>query len=183
MTASAIAWRYASALADLVTAEESPVEPKEATRLLRDFEAVLNASAELREVLASPAVPATRKRAVVDRLAGRLSLPRVLKNFLFVLIDHGRMPVFSEIADACEAEVDERLGFARAEVSAASELDPAQRAVVTGQLERLTGKKMRVEFSVDEQLIGGVVARIGSVVYDGSLKGRLEQLRRELTAE
>ena len=79
--------------------------------------------------------------------------------------------------------MDERLGFARAEVSAARDLAESQRAALTSVLERLTGRRIRMRFTVDESLIGGVVARIGSTVYDGSVRGQLASLGRRLGAE
>jgi F-type H+-transporting ATPase subunit delta len=78
--------------------------------------------------------------------------------------------------------VDDRLGFARAEVSAAREMGEPQRAELAAKLERLTGKRIRMRFRVDERLIGGVVARIGSTVYDGSVRGQLASLGHRLSA-
>jgi len=79
--------------------------------------------------------------------------------------------------------IDERLGYARAEVASARELTETQRTALNAQLERLTGKRIRMRFQVDESLIGGVVARIGSTVYDGSLRGQLASLESRLRAE
>ena len=79
--------------------------------------------------------------------------------------------------------MDERLGFARAEVSSPRELTESQRGAISGQLERLTGKRIRMRFAVDPALIGGVVARIGSTVYDGSVRGQLQTLGRRLSTE
>jgi F-type H+-transporting ATPase subunit delta len=88
MTLSAVATRYAHALADVVTASGSPVRPEDAIAQLKAFEAVLRSSLELRTALATPAVPTARKRAVVGRIAGVLQLQQILRNFLFVLVDH-----------------------------------------------------------------------------------------------
>jgi F-type H+-transporting ATPase subunit delta len=82
-----------------------------------------------------------------------------------------------------ELIVDERLGFARAEVSSPTELTEAQRGAINSELERLTGKRLRMRFAVDPALIGGVVARIGSTVYDGSVRGQLQTLGRRLSTE
>jgi F-type H+-transporting ATPase subunit delta len=120
---------------------------------------------------------------VVGKIAERLGASRVVRNFLFVLIDHRRVPMLSEIIEAFITRLDERLGFARAEVRAARQIDDSQRAALVAQLERLTGKQVRLQFTVDESLIGGVVARVGSTVYDGSVRGRLETLGRRMTAE
>jgi F-type H+-transporting ATPase subunit delta len=183
MTVSAVINRYANALADVVTAEGSAVRPEQAVAELRSFEAALTSSAELHNALTSPAVPSGRKKAVVGRIAGMLGLARIVRNFLYVLVDHRRIAALPEIIQEFEQTVDERLGFARAEVTSARELAPEQREQLNRELERLTGKKLRARYSVDESLIGGVVAKIGSTVYDGSVRGRLDALGRRLRAE
>jgi len=183
MTLTAVATRYANALADVVTAGGSPTSPPDAVSELRAFESALQASTELQNALETPAVPAGRKRAVVGRIAEILKLSRISRNFLYVLIDHRRMAALSGIIDSFELIVDERLGFARAEVSAAREMTEPQRAALTSVLERLTGRRIRMRFAVDESLIGGVVTRIGSTVYDGSVRGQLASLGRRLDAE
>ena len=183
MTRSAVATRYASALADVVTAAASPLRPEAAVAELRSFEAALRSSAELHNALTTPAVPGSRKKAVVGRIADVLQLSRIARNFLFVLVDHRRIAALSEIINTFEVIVDERLGYARAEVATARELTDTQRATLTRVLERVTGKSIRPRFSVDASLIGGVVARIGSTVYDGSLRGQLDSLERRLGAE
>ena len=183
MTLSAVAARYANALAEVVTAGRSPVRPQDAISELRTFEAALDGSTELQNALVTPAVPAGRKRAVVGRIAEILKLSRISRNLLYVLIDHRRIAALSDIIHSFELMVDDRLGFARAEVSAAREMAEPQRAALNAGLERLTGKRIRMRFSVDEGLIGGVVARIGSTVYDGSVRGQLASLGRRLSAE
>jgi F-type H+-transporting ATPase subunit delta len=128
-------------------------------------------------------VPGSRKRAVVGRIAGLLKLSPIARNFLFVLIDHRRIALLGAILHSFELIVDERLGFARAEVSSPRELTETQRGAINAQLERLTGKRVRMRFAVDPALIGGVVARIGSTVYDGSVRGQLQTLGRRLSTE
>jgi F-type H+-transporting ATPase subunit delta len=183
MTLSAVIARYANALADVVTARGSVLRPHDAVTELRSFEAALRGSAELHNALITPAVPGGRKKAVVGRIADLLHLSRITRNFLFVLIDHRRIAVLPEIVQSFETILDERLGFARAEVLSAGELNEQQRTTLTTHLERLTGKRMRARYEVDQALIGGVIARIGSTVYDGSVRGQLGSLRRRLSAE
>jgi F-type H+-transporting ATPase subunit delta len=183
MTLSALAKRYAEALADVVTGAASGLRAEDAVAQLRAFESALQASLELREALSTPAVPNGRKRAVVGRIAGILGVSPVIRNFLFVLVDHRRVTSLTEIVHSFELVVEERLGFARAEVAAALELSAAQRAALNAELERLTGKRIRMRVSTDASLIGGATARIGSTIYDGSVRGQLEQLERRLGAE
>jgi len=182
MPISAVATRYANALADVVTASGSPLRPEDAVSQLRSFSAVL-ASPELHNALVTPAVPPGRKRAVVKRIAEILKLSRVTVNFLFVLVDHRRIAALAEIAETFELVLDERLGFARAEVIAANDLSQDQRAALNRELEKVSGKRLRMRFAVDPSLIGGVVARIGSTVYDGSVRGQLQSLEHRLATE
>ena len=183
MTISAVAHRYANALADVVTAPASGARPEDVLGELRTFETTLRTSPELHNALTSPAVPPARKRAVVGKIADALKLSRVPRNFLYVLIDHRRIAALADVLHSFEIIVDERLGFARAEVSSARELTDSQRSAITSQLERMTGKRIRMRYAVDASLIGGVVARIGSTVYDGSVRGQLDSLGRKLATE
>lgn len=183
MTLSVVAARYANALADVVTTPGSPLAPPRALEELRDFDATLAESHALREVLATPAVPGSRKRAVIGLIAEKLGLSRIARNFLFVLVDHRRVALLSEIIHTLDLTLDERLGFARAEIAAPMELTGPQRMALQARFELLTGKQIRARFAVDEALVGGVVARIGSTVYDGSVRGRLHSLGRRLGAE
>jgi F-type H+-transporting ATPase subunit delta len=183
MIPAAVVSRYAGALADVATAGTSRVQPRQVLEELRTFETALALSKELQNALTSPAVPPGRKRAVVSRLAERMGLSRIVGNFLFVLIDHRRTAGLSQIIESFEVQLDQRLGFARADVTSARDLDARQQAALTEELSRLTGKRMRLKFSVDPGLIGGVVARIGSTIYDGSVRGQLSALARRLTAE
>src|SRR5262249_3815115 len=136
MTTSAVATRYANALADVVTAPGSSVRAEDILGELRSFEAALRESAALQNALVSPAVPPARKRAVVGKIADALKLSRIARNFLFVLIDRRRIAVLDSVLNSFEILLDERLGFARAEVSSARELTDAQRAALSAQLER-----------------------------------------------
>jgi F-type H+-transporting ATPase subunit delta len=102
---------------------------------------------------------------------------------VYVVIDHRRIGIIDEISDAFDLLLDERLGFVRAEVVSAAPLNQRRSAEIESELSSLTGKRMRLRFAVDAALLGGVSARIGSKVYDGSVRGQLEQLRRQLTEQ
>lgn len=178
--AAAVASRYARALADLAFDPRKGLDPQAVLAGLARFDAALSESAELRGALLTPAVPAARKRAVVERLAVRLDIAPLVRNFLYVVISHRRTAMFGEIREAYQAQLDERLGLVEAGVTTARELKPEVRGRVEQGLERLTGKRVRARFGVDEGLIGGIVVRIGSTIYDGSVRGQLEALRRKL---
>lgn len=175
---TALAFRYAHALAGL--AAKSGIEAQAISGELSVFQQMLAASAGLRVALESPAVPPARKRAVVERLAQALPLSDLVRRFVLVLTDHRRTPLLPEIHEALESVVDERLGVVRAEVASARPLEEGQQRDILGGLARLTGRETRARFAVREELIGGVVARIGSTVYDGSVRGQLEALKRRL---
>ena len=183
MTFSAVASRYANALADVVTASSSALSPAQALAELRSLEATLAESRPLREALATPAVPGSRKKAVMGRIGEKLGISRITRNFLFVLVDHRRTMLIPEIVRTLEVALDERLGFARAEIAAPMELTEPQRKALQAELERLTGKRLRPHYAIDPSLVGGVVARIGSTILDGSVRGRLQSLERRLSAE
>lgn len=179
---SVVASRYARALVDILFSPGAALTPADATGQLREVEAMLAGSHDLHILLLSPAVAPSKKRAVVGRLATPLGLATVVRNFLFVLIDHRRVGILSQIREAVEDIVDERMGLVRADVASAGELTAAQQVMLESELSRRTGKRVRLEFRVDPSLVGGVVARIGSTVYDGSVRGALNTLRKNLAS-
>ena len=179
MTPTAIAQRYASALVDVVT-KDNTSQPADALAALVRFRDLVAESADLRNALESPAVSLSRKRALIDRFVSQLALPRTVRNFLLVLSDKRRLGLLHEVTEQFDILLDERLGFARADVSSAAELSEAEREQIGQQLSRVTAKQVRTRFSVDPELIGGVLARVGSTVYDGSVRGQLAQMRRRL---
>ena len=183
MTHSALASRYASALVDVVTGPKSDATAQQVLADLRSFKAVLDASADLRNALVSPSIPPARKRAVISRIGEKIGIARMARNVLFVLTDHRRLAMLAEVLEAFELLLEERLGFTRAEVSSAGELNDRQRDAIARELERVTGKQVRLRFSVDRDLIGGLVARVGSTVYDGSVRGQLAAIGRRLAAQ
>jgi F-type H+-transporting ATPase subunit delta len=179
---AAVANRYAHALVDIVMAPGSPLKPEDAVTQLADVEAMVRESLELRTALETPAIQNSRKRAVMADLLQRIGGSPLIRNFVYVIIDHRRIGIIGEIREAFELQLDERLGFARAEVSSAAPLNEALSAGLESELAKLTGKRMRLRFGVDPTLLGGVVARIGSTVYDGSVRGELQELGRKLAS-
>ncbi len=174
---SVIASRYAGALVDVVTDPGSGVDPTTALNQLRNIEQIIAASPDLKNALLSPAVSPARKRAVMGKLLAPLGPATPVRNFVYVIIDHRRVQEFSSIVDAFEALLDEHLGYVRADVWTAQPLADGQRAGLEQEISRLAGKKAKLKFSTNPALIAGVVARIGSTVYDGSVRGQLEKLR------
>ena len=176
---SAVATRYAKAFVDVATAPGAKANSAGILAQLRSVAQVIAGSHELRTVLLSPAVAPSRKREIVQKLLGA-TLDKQCLNFLYVVIDHRRVADFPAIVDAFEVLLDERLGFVRADVQSAKPLEAAQQAGLEAEISRMAGKKAKLKFSTDPALIAGVVARIGSTVYDGSVRGQLDSLRQKL---
>ena len=174
--------RYAKALADVVAA--SAADPAPIVSQLRLVESIIDSSAELRVALASPAVAPSRKRSVMSRLIAATpelsGMSKQVHNFLFVVLDHRRITDLKSIIEAFEILSDERLGFVRADVASGQPLTAKQQQALEVQLSRLAGKKTRLRFTTDPALVAGVVARVGSTVYDGSVRGQIERLRLRL---
>jgi F-type H+-transporting ATPase subunit delta len=176
----ALARRYAAALADVA------LEKKMADRSKSDFSTFVDAfysSADLRNVVESPAISGDVKRKVIEALAARMQLDGNVRNFLQLIVDHGRAELLREIERALGEELNARTGVALAEVTSARALNDAERRELTAALERRTGKKIDARFREDGSLLGGAVVRVGSTVYDGSVRERLSRLREQLESE
>ena len=182
MISSAVVNRYANALADVVLGPDAGVKPAQVVEQLRSFNEAVASSSDLRSVLTSPAIPVARKRAVIKDIAEKLGFARVVCNFVLVVSDHRRSDALPQIVDAFEELLDARLGYVRAEVHSAFELNGDQQNELSRQLGHLAGAQVRMRFVVEPQLIGGVTAKIGSSVYDGSVRGQLAEMRKRLSA-
>ena len=174
-----IATRYARALADVV---EASGEYCKVLLELESFERAYADSQELREVLASPAVALPPKMKVLEAIGEKLGVSPVTLNFLRVLLANYRMPLLEEAIQAYRKIVNDRLGIVQVIVSSASGLSEAERESVAGRFRELTGKQVELEFRIDGELLGGILAQIGSTVYDGSVRGNLARIREQLTA-
>jgi F-type H+-transporting ATPase subunit delta len=172
--------RYARAFADVVLGAGTPVDQVNAQ--LNDFLAALEEGADLRQALFNPALAADLRVRVIDALVPRLQLGREVRNFLAVLLRHDRMDAIQEIVAEYRAEVDRRQGISEVEVISARRLDADERSQMEQQVARLAGNRVRARFREDNGLIGGAVVRIGSTIYDGSVRGRLDRMKQELVA-
>jgi F-type H+-transporting ATPase subunit delta len=181
MTHTGIASRYAEALVEALIANNSD-DPHVILNGLNDFVAALSESRDLDLVLVSPSVSAERKRAVIAALSDRLSIHRLVRNFLFVLSDHRRLMLVREANQLAGVVLDEKLGFQRAVLTIASPLSEEEKNQISAKLGEITGKRIRLNLELDLSLIGGVVARVGSTVYDGSVRGQLEAIGSRLAA-
>jgi len=172
--------QYANAMADIALAQGA-AEP--AAKQLHDFGAAYTESAELRTFLASPAVSVEAKHAVIEKIMARVGASKIIRNFLFVIVDHRRTQLIPEVIAAFHQVIRQRQGVAEAEVSSTIELSAGQKKEIAATLARLTGKKIETKYALDPALLGGAVVRIGDTIYDGSLRSRLNQMRARLAAE
>jgi F-type H+-transporting ATPase subunit delta len=178
--AAAFASRYARAFADVVASAKLDTAALE--RQLSDFLGTWDGSAELRELFVNPAVPAVQKVAILDKLNARLGLQKELRNLLAVLISNDRIGFVHDVAAAYRAELQERQGIRQAEIVTARELSVEERDSLVAGVGKLAGSRIEARFKLDKSILGGTVVRIGSTVYDGSVRGRLQRLKETLIA-
>jgi len=178
MSNAAIARRYAGALVELA-AEQDCLDPVAET--LEAFGAILADSEELRGAMINPGFTRDELRAVVGKLIERTGTHPVARNFLYLLVDNGRMGAFEDILEGFRASYDKLKGRARAEVTSASALDKATLKTLEQHVAKLTGcNDVLLEVRVDPELIGGIVTKVGDLVLDGSIRTQLAGLRTRL---
>ena len=170
--------RYAQAFADVVF--EAHLNAKDVQRQLADFGAAWHESRPLREFLLDPSFPVDQKVAFLDKLNARLGMAQQTRNFIAVLIRNDRIAGFDEVVDEFRREINRRLGISEAKVMSARRLDEQERRALQQQIAGLTGGQVEAQFSEDPSLIGGAIVQVGSTVYDGSVRGRLERMREQL---
>jgi len=176
----ALAERYAGALVEVALENNQAEQVK---RELAEFAALVRESPELHALLANPSIPRASKHAVIESLVGRIGASRTLRNYLFVIVDQRRAGMLPEIEQAFSAMLDARLGITQATVTSATNLSAEERAELGRTLAQITGRKVQAQYQTNPALIGGAVVRIGSTIYDGSVRAQLERLRARLIAE
>lgn len=177
MSVEVIARRYSTALADAVIAGgDTTVVKDELAQLAKLF----RGSEDLRAVFGNPSINHDSKVKVLDGLIAKAKPSKTTANFLKVLLQNGRLTEITEISDRFAEVLEERGGRVTAEIISAHELPSSERGEFERNLSKLTGKTVSVDYKIDKDLIGGVVTRIGSTVYDGSVRTKLENLREQL---
>jgi len=179
MSTETIARRYAIALADVVTktGDAEPVKNE-----LAAWNEMIKTSSDLQSAFASPAIQHTAKERVLETLIARATPSKTTSNFLRVLVKNDRIGDLEQIRERFEEELAERSGLVVASVVSARDLPEAEKGAFQTNLEKLTGRNVEIEYGVDPDIIGGVITRIGSTVYDSSVRTKLENLREELAA-
>ena len=173
--------RYARAFADVVI--ERKLDPRKTEEELEVFVRIVESVAELRTVWETPSVDARQKHAVLDQIITRIAGSRMLRNFIAVLIDHRRVAALPEIARQFELELNQRLGLADAEVTSARELSDLEKRSLEARVGQVTGKRVRARYKTDANVLGGAVVKVGSTIYDGSIRGQLERLKEALSTQ
>jgi F-type H+-transporting ATPase subunit delta len=177
---ASVASTYARAFADVVLSAH--LDAGRAVGGLREIARLLGENAGLRRVWENPAVRAEQKRNLLDAIVQLEGIDKPVRNLVAVLIDHRRVQFLPRIIEQLEKELDARLGFAEAQISSARELDDTEKRALESQVEKTTGKKVRARYALDSSLLGGAVVRVGSTIYDGSVKGQLERIREAISS-
>lgn len=177
MSIQTIARRYAGALADVIV-ERS--EAEEVQKELGFWQAMIDENPDLREVFSNPTVSYEQKRKVLNELISRSQVRSTTANFLQVLLKNQRLTELAEINHRLEQVLNERAGVLAARVTTARPISQEIKETIQTKLRKLSGKQVRVDFETDNAIIGGLVTRIGSTVYDGSIRTQLELLATRL---
>jgi F-type H+-transporting ATPase subunit delta len=175
---SVLSLRYAHAFA--AVAASTKLDVAAAQQQLNDFSATLAGSHDLREVLMNPSIPNEQKLKVLDAIAQRIGMFPQVRNFIAVIMDHQRLAELDEILTEYHAVADETSGLTEAEITSALPLNGQDRTELEAQVAKLAGGRVRTTYLQDATLLGGAVVRIGSTVYDGSIRGQLQQLKQKL---
>ena len=175
---AAVAGRYARAFAEVAT--EHKMDPDKTIQELEQISALFAQSHELHNVFLNPAVPHEQKIKLLDAIMQKMGGTRWLRNFLAVLIEHRRIGQIAEIAREFREQLDQRMGIADAQVNSARELTAAEKKTLEVQLAGVTGKKIRAHYAEAPELLGGAVVRIGSTIYDGSVRGQLQRIKEQI---
>jgi F-type H+-transporting ATPase subunit delta len=169
---------YARAMADV--AMQRKLDANKVGADLESLTAILQENPQLRTIWESPSVNADQKLKLLDAIVARAGVSREVRNFTAVLITKRRIHFFAEIARAAVQQLNAALGIAEAQIVSARELSADERSKLESQVTKVTGKKLRVSYSLDPSLMGGAVVRVGSTIYDGSVRGQLQRMREQL---
>lgn len=177
MSIETVARRYATALADVVVSSR---ETETVKSELKAWEELMASNPDLENAFSNPVTQHQKKENVLEGLLARAKPTKTTANFLRVLLKNSRLTDLKVINERFAQVLDERSGIVVAEITSSRDLSEAEKAELRSNLEKLTGKTINPTFDIDGDLIGGVVTKIGSTVYDGSVKTQLEILKAEL---
>ena len=169
--------RYARALLDVALKES---DAQKIDQDLASFVAAVDSSEELKRALLSPRTPATTRRQVVDAVSKKIGMEAPAAKLLGLLADAGRLELYRELLDVYRERLLAHSNIVKGTVTSAAPLAPEKVKALEASLSSATGKKVQLDASVDPSLIGGVVAQIGSTVYDGSIRTQLQRIKTQL---
>jgi F-type H+-transporting ATPase subunit delta len=175
-----VARRYAAALADVAIERR---EEREVQNELEQWSSMIEANPQLKQVLANPTVAYDQKRTVLEELISRTRVRETTASFLRVLLKNQRLSQLREVVARFGHVLDERGGVVAANVTTARPIPEELKNTLHETLAAATGRKVRLSFTTDETIIGGMVARIGSTIYDGSVQSHLERLSEGLAGQ
>jgi F-type H+-transporting ATPase subunit delta len=171
---------YARAFADVVF--DGRLDADRTLREAQSLAELVASSKVLREVWETPSIAADQKRAVLDAIVAREGISKPVRNFVAVLIDHRRVDFLGPIVKQFEQELYARMGFAEAEITSARQLSDAERRGLEADVEKMIGKKVRARYAEDPSVLGGAIVRVGSTIYDGSVRGQLDKIKEAISS-
>ncbi len=177
MSVETVARRYALALADVVTKTN---ETNSVQAELKSWEQLINSNADLQTAFRNPAISQANKEKVLESLIAKTQPTKTTANFLRVLLKNSRLTEIGEINEKFSSVLEERSGVISAQITSARPLSEDVKAEMKTSLEKMTNKTVNLNFETDETLIGGVITRLGSTVYDGSVRTQLEELKQQM---
>jgi F-type H+-transporting ATPase subunit delta len=175
---STVTLRYAHAFGDV--AKSNNLDVNVAKQQLEDFSGTLSGSRELHEFLGNPSIPAPQKLKIVDAIVEKIGMYPQVRNFIAVIMTHERLAELPEIIAEFSSLADQQSSITDAEVTTARPLFEADRVELEARISALAGGAVRTAYHEDSSLLGGAVVRIGSTVYDGSVRAQLQQLKNKL---
>jgi F-type H+-transporting ATPase subunit delta len=175
MSVEVIARRYAGALADSVGKDAIKVQDE-----LKTFETIMSDNSDLSGMFANPSINHANKVKVLESIIEKTKPSKTTANFLRILLENGRIINLAEINKTFVTVLAERSGEVSANVTSARELTAKEQKDLQANIEKLTGKKVSLSYNIDTEIIGGIVTRIGSTVYDSSVKTQLQNLKQQL---
>jgi F-type H+-transporting ATPase subunit delta len=177
MSVIALARRYAAPLADVALAHN---RVDQIDSELGVFARMIQTNRELYDLFASPVIPETSKRDVLDAIIERMRPDKLTANLLRALLRNYRLQYVGAVHEEFRREMNARKGVVVAQVATAEQVAPSEQESLIRRLQEMTGKQVQLEFKTDSSLIGGVITRVGSMVYDGSVKNQLKEIEQRL---
>jgi F-type H+-transporting ATPase subunit delta len=177
---AAFTLRYAQALEQVV--EGKRLDAAAVLQQLKDFAGTFDGSTQLREILTDPSISKEQKLRVLDVISGKIGILPQVRNLIAVVTEHERLNDLNGIIEQYAALADKHAGWTDAEITSAHALSAADRAELEAQVSKLAGGRIRASYREDRALLGGAIVKIGSTIYDGSVRGQLQQLKQKLVS-